>query len=210
MRNSRETYSNLLYGSRVGTGQNNCYAYALDVYKDSGDAKLQPGDLAGLDGNVDLKNCDNLVARALADGRAMGWDLRYVGCETRGGACSQRGAYMIVAVVAPDNDFHWYRHHKDLLYRVQTPRTLRDLAAEFDVRPDQIAIPGDPENAATGDLVLVRGANVWSHKQGFSPTGPLLKDACGKVIKDPALACRDYGGGLNYKKVCGAFCLRKK
>ena len=208
-KNNRETYSNLLYGSPVGTGQNNCYAYALDVYKDSGDAKLQPGDLAGLNGNVDLKNCDSLVARALADGRAMGWDLRYVGCETRGRACSQRGAYMIVAVVAPNNDFHWYRHHKDLLYRVQTPRSIAHLAKEFGVSTKDITIPGMTKEAIAGDLVLIKNANVWSHKRGFSEEGPLLKDACGKVIKDPARACRKYGG-LDYKKVCGAFCLKKE
>jgi len=209
MRNTQETYSDLLYGSPVGAGQNNCYAYAINYYKNSGDAKLQPGDLAGLRGGVDLKDCDDLVARALADGKAMGWDMRYVGTDPASQRCD-RGAYMIMAVVSPDNDFHWYRHHKDLLYRVETPRSLRDLAAEFGVSPDQVSIPGNGARAASGDLVLVRGANVWSHKQGFSPDGPLLRDACGKVIKDPALACRDYGGGLNYKRVCGAFCLRKK
>jgi len=203
-RNTSETYSDLLYRSPVGTGQNNCYAWAVDYYKNTGDRKLQPGDLAGISGGVDLTKCDDLISRALADGRAMGWDLRFVGDSL---GCAP-GYTSIVAVMAPDNDFHWYRHHKDLLYRVKTPRTVRDLAIEFDVPAQNVSIPSG-DTAGSGDMVLIRGANVWSHKQGFSPAGPLLRDSCGKIIKDPRKACRKYGSGLNYTKVCGAFCLRK-
>jgi hypothetical protein len=209
LRDTRNTYSDLLFGSPVGTGQNNCYAYAVDYYRNHGDEKLQPGDLAGIGGGVDLKDCDDLVRRALADGKAMGWDLQYLGAAaTNASTECGKGAYKIVAVVAPNDDFHWYRHHKDLLYRVHTPRSLRELAQEFGVPQKNVQLAGGPR-ADTGDLVLIRGANVWSHKQGFSPDGPLLRDACGKIIKDPRKACRNYGG-LNYTKVCGAFCLKKK
>jgi hypothetical protein len=205
-RTALETYSNLLYANPVGTGQNNCYAYAINYYRNSGDDKLQPGDLAGIKGSIDLTNCRDLIRRALADGRAMGWDLQYVGDRD---TCS-KGHYKIIAVLAPNEDFHWYRFHKDVLYRVKTPRARQDLAAEFGVPVSNVIIPGDHANRADmGSLVLIRGANAWSHKQGFSADGPLLRDACGKIIKDPRVACRAYGKDLNYSVVCGAFCLQK-
>lgn len=200
-----DTYSNLLYGNPVGTGQNNCYAYAINYYKNSGDDKLQPGDLAGIQGPLDLSSCDDLVQRALADGRAMGWDLQYIGNRD---SCPA-GHYKIVAVIAPNEDFHWYRFHKDVLYRIKTPRTAETIAAEFGVPKTSVFVPGKARHAPAGSMVLIRGACVWSHKQGFSTDGPLLRDACGKLIKDPRTACRSYGKTLNYSVVCGAFCLQK-
>lgn len=205
VRNASETYSNALYGSPVGTSQNNCYAYAIDHYKESGGDKLQPGELASVPGKLNLGNCDDLVSRALADAKAMGWTLRTL---RDGERCAE--GYKIVAVLAPNNDFHWYRHHKDLLYRVKTPRSSEDLAREFDVPRNNVIVPKvDASRVDVGDIVLIRNADVWSHKQGFSPDGPLLRDACGKIIKDPKLACRNYGSGLDYTAVCGTFCFKK-
>ena len=207
VRNTSETYSDFLYANPIGTRQNNCYAYAINSYKDSGDEKLQPGDLAGMSGGVDLTDCKDLVKRALADAKAMGWNLRYLGKDKK--ECCPKST-RIVAVLAPNSDFHWYRFHRDLLYRVKTPRTRRQMATEFGVSTANVQIPGpDISRAVPGDLVLIRNANVWSHKQGHSGDGPLLKDACGKIIKNPAKACRNYGNGLNYKVVCGSFCLTK-
>lgn len=205
------TYTDLLYGSPLGTRENNCYAYALNYYKNSGERKLQPGDLAGLPGGVDLKDCSDLVRRALADAKAMGWSLRYLGPDAARAtvpACC-KGAYKIVAVLAPGNDFHWYRQHTDVLYRVKTPRTAAQVADEFGVPARNVSGGGERGTVDAGDVVLIRNAGVWSHKQGFSDAGPLLRDACGTLIKDPALACRGYGDGLNYTQVCGAFCLDK-
>lgn len=204
-RNTSDTYSDLLYSNPVGTHQNNCYAWAINHYRNHGDDKLQPGDLAKIPGGVNLKNCDDLIKRALADAKSQGWNLEVV---SRKQECT-RGSYRIVAVLAPENDFHWYRHHRDLLYRVKTPRTVRDLALEFQVSPNAITIPGNSKNARVGDIALIKNANVWSHKQGFSSDGPLLKDACGNIIKDPAAACRSYGNGLDYKIVCATFCFKK-
>jgi hypothetical protein len=156
---------------------------------------------------VDIRNCDDLIARALADAKSQGWDLEVVSQKQH--QCN-KGSYKIVAVLAPGNDFHWYRHHRDLLYRVKRPRTIRELAAEFRVPVEAITIPGNSRHARVGDIALIKNANVWSHKQGFSSDGPLLKDACGKIIKDPSAACRSYGNGLNYTVVCATFCFRKR
>jgi hypothetical protein len=202
----------LLYATPVGKGNNNCYAYAVDHYTNSGETKLQPGDLAGPGGvpgdgpGVDLGTCDDIVRKALDDARAMGWSLRYLGMPGDG-ACPS-GSYKIACVIAPNTDFHWYRHHKDLLYRVKTPRTVADIAAEFGVPVRDVDAPNG-KTVAAGDMVLIKNADVWSHKQGFSPAGPLLKDSCGRLIKDPWKACRDYGLELKYTVACGAFCLDK-
>jgi len=55
---------------------------------------------------------------------------------------------------------------------------------------------------------IVFRANVFSHKRGWA-TGPLLKDAQGKMIKDPRKSSRDYSS-LNYKLYCGSFCVKNR
>lgn len=203
-----DTYSDLLYSGNPGVKNNNCYAYSIDHYRDKGDDKLQPGELAGIKGPVDLGSCKDLIRRVLADGKAMGWDVRFLGKRSGSSVCSSK-AMKIVALLAPNTDFHFMRFHKDLLYRIKTPRTAAQLSKEFGVGAKHVSIPGNKSVAEAGDLVLIRGANCWSQKAGFSPEGPLLRDACGKVIKDVGKACRDMGDGLNYKVICGYFCVQK-
>ena len=207
---SMDTFSNALYGNPVGTSQNNCYAYAINHYVNSGDTKLQPGMLAGMMTSVELSSCTDLVQRVKADAKAMGWNLSVVSKD----ATCPRGSIKFASVIAPHDDFHFYKFHKHVLYKVKTPRTVSDLAREFGVSTSDIHVPGMSLSGADGqvrlgDVVLVRNAKVWSHKQGFSPDGPILKDSRGRVIKDPVLACRDYGRGLNYKTTCTTFCLQK-
>jgi hypothetical protein len=200
-----DTYANVLFGSPSGTRQNNCYAWAIDEYREHGDRKLQPGELSGRRGGVDLRGCTDLVDRAVADAVHVGNSMKRL--RDPGASCPA-GSYKVMAFIDPGNDYHWYRQHRDVVYRVKTPRTTAQLAREFGVPRSSVHAPrGDDLEA--GDLVLVRGANVWSHKQGHSDAGPVLKDACGKIIKDPRSACRDYGS-LNYRVPCGALCFRKK
>jgi hypothetical protein len=45
----------------------------------------------------------------------------------------------------------------------------------------------------------------WTHKPGYKPS--TAYDSKGKLITDPQLASRDYGGTLNYKDFCGYTCL---
>lgn len=204
MRTTNDTYSNLLYRTHLGTSNNNCYAYAIDHYVNKGDTKLQPGDLSGIGGPVDTTSCKDVTRRAQADARKMGWTLTKVSANE---TC--RRGIKIATVVAPGEDFHWYRFHKHVLYRVKRPRSVASLAAEFGVPVSSIQGPHRQSQVQVGDTVLIRYANVWSHKQGFSPEGPLLHDASGRVIKDPARADRKYGHGLDYKIFCTYFCLDK-
>lgn len=196
---SEITYTDLTYGSPRGVGNNNCYAYAIDKYTNSGNRKLQPGNISQSPGKLDLGSCAGLKARALADLK----DRAYVADPDK--PC-QAGYYKIMSFLDKDNDYHWYKQHKDALVRL-TPK-MRDLAAlarAMGVKPSQVHSPTASPKA--GDLVLVKDAKVWSHKQGHA-TGPLLKDACGKAIRDPRKACRDYGR-LNYREYCGALCVKK-
>lgn len=202
---SMDTFSDALYGNPVGTSQNNCYAYAINHYVNEGDTKLQPGMLAGIETPVELSSCTDLVRRVKADAKAMGWKLTVLSSKD---ATCPRGSIKFASVIAPNDDFHFYKYHKHVLYKVKTPRSVSELAREFGVSTSDIHVPVTDGRVRLGDLVLIRNANVWSHKQGFSPDGPILKDSCGRVIKDPAVACRDYVG-LNYKVTCTTFCLQK-
>lgn len=199
-----ETYSDLLYRTSVGIRNNNCYAWAIDFYRNAGEDKLQPGELAGITTPVDLRDCKDLRDRVLADGKAMGWDIRYLGLKDKP---APPGFVKIVALLAPGVDFHFMRFNKDVLYRVKTARSVSDIAREFGVPHKRVTTAKFP--ITSGDLILIRDANCWSQKNGFSPEGPLLRDACGRVVKDIDAACRDFGNGLNYRTVCGYFALKK-
>lgn len=197
---SEDTYTDLIYGTKRGKGNNNCYGYAIDHYRNAGNDKLQPGNVSKSPGDLNLGSCSALRLRTLADlkGRAYTVDS-----DT---ACKP-GYYKIMAFLSKGNDYHWYKQHKDALVRVSDKmRDLAALARALGVQPSQLLSP--TKAPKPGDLVLVKNAGVWSHKQGFA-TGPLLRDACGKVITDPRKACRDYGH-LNYTEFCGAFCVKKR
>lgn len=220
-----DTYSDLLYSTPAGAGNNNCYSWAVEAYSNArGGRKLQPGDLSGVgslaangSGNtpsngVDIGRCEDVLAKTERDAAAQRHWVRRV--DASASVACPRGSSKIMAFLDPGNDYHWYRFHRNLLYRVRHPRTVAELAAEFGVRPEDVHAPGTSSSSKTrlakGDMVLIRGAAVWSHKRGHSPEGPLLKDACGKIIKDPRTACRDYGTGTNYTTPCGALCYSKK
>lgn len=197
---SEDTYTDLTYGTRRGKGNNNCYGYAIDHYRNAGNDKLQPGNLAASPGNVDLRSCDTLTGRTLADLRGRAY-------RVEAEAPCRRGYYKIMGFLAPDTDYHWYKQNKDALVRMGGRlRDLASLSRALGVSPKQLVSPSPAPRA--GDVVLVKDAGLWSHKQGFA-TGPLLKDACGKAISDPRKACRDYGK-LNYTQYCGALCVKKR
>lgn len=198
---SEELFTNVTYGSRRGVDNNNCYGWAIGDYRNSGNRKLQPGNLSGARGDLNLGSCSAVVNRAAADLLGRGYR---VDADT---PC-RKGHYKVMAFLAPNNDYHWYKQHRDVMVTwPEGARTIGDLAARLGVRPAQIYAP--TASPQPGDRVLVKNANLWSHKQGFA-TGPLLKDACDKAITDPRKACRQYGSGLDYKQYCGALCVKKR
>jgi hypothetical protein len=194
VRDSLDTYTDLVYGSPQGIRNNNCYAWAIGHFRDSGNNKLQPGDLSpssSAESPMNLQSCGSLQRRARED---LGPDARTLGPK---GACPE-GWHAARAFLDPGKDYHWYRHHKDVLVRTNSRPT--SLANRLGL--SRSAVTG------SGSLLLARGANLYSHKRGLA-TGPLLEDSCGRLIKDPERACRDYGD-LKYTKSCGGMCVRNK
>lgn len=198
---SEQVFTNATYGSRRGKGNNNCYAWAIDKYANSGNRKLQPGNMSGARGDVNLSSCAAVTSRAAAD-------LRDRAYKVAAEAPCKKGYYKVMSFLAKDNDYHWYKQHKHLLVRWPKDgrwKGLDDMAAALGVPVASIYSPNQPPRA--GDSLLVRNAGLWSHKQGLA-TGPLLRDACDKSISDPRKACRSYGGGLDYADFCGAMCVK--
>lgn len=198
---SERTYTDLTYGTRAGVNNNNCFAYAFDRFREVGNLKLQPGDIAGVGGDIDLSTCKSVMDRSMADMRKI--DGGYLEKPER--ACKP-GFHKVMAFLAKDNDYHWYRQHKSALVRLSEElRTVAAMARALGVNPKQIYSPTSKPKA--GDTVLVKNAGLWSHKQGLA-TGPLLKDACGKAIRDPRKACRRYSDTLDYTQYCGSICVK--
>ena len=202
---SEETYTNAVYGSPKGKRNNNCYAWAIGHYRNGGGVKLQPGNLARLTGNMSLTSCKDLKKRALADAKAPGQKSMYV---VKAASPCKQGYYKVMAFLAKNTDYHWYRQHKDVMYHVRAGNSLTSIANKMGVPPRKLTTQRGGKNLSPDNVVHVKNADVWSHKQGFA-TGPLLEDACGKVIADPRKACRDYGP-YNYKTFCGAYCVQAK
>ncbi len=89
----------------------NCYAYMLNRREGFPPGhKLQPGELSG---NPLASLADVTVSRIIelstADAQAEGYTFYPV---TREAACSA-GSYKVALVVAPFQDYHWYRQNPD-------------------------------------------------------------------------------------------------
>lgn len=199
MSGTEPPFTDVTYGTRKGIGNNNCYGYAIGDFRGRGNRKLQPGNLSGATTNLNLSSCNAVVSRALRD-------LKNMGYTTDPDVPCKKGYHKTMAFLAKDNDYHWYRQHKDALVTVSN--RLRDpakLSRVLGVKSSQVYMPS--KTIQIGQKVLVKNAGLWSHKQGFA-TGPLLKDACGRAIKDPRKACRRYSDKLDYTQFCGAMCVR--
>jgi hypothetical protein len=154
--------------------------------------------MSGQASNMNASSCRALTAHALADSKARGI---YVARPEQ--PCS-RGYFKIMSFIDKGKDYHWYRQHDHVMYTVAPGETLQSIATEFQVPVSSIVSP--TPHPRPGELVFIRNANVWSHKQGFA-TGPLLRDASGKLIFDPRAANRNYGM-YNYRTFCGAMCIK--
>lgn len=199
---SEEPFTDLVYGTPRGKGNNNCYAWAIGNYRNAGDRKLQPGNLSGPQNrDMDLGSCDAITSRAMADLKGRGY-------AAPADTPCKRGYYKVMAFLAPGNDYHWYKQHKDALVRLTDDLpTVNALAKAMGVPASAVYSPS--VSPRPGDVVLVKNAKVWSHKQGHA-TGPLLKDACNRSIRDPRTACRTYSPELDYTQYCGSMCVKSK
>lgn len=175
----------------------NCYAFALnDYFRTSKKVpKQQPGDRSGLStDHADLSTCE-IADRVLADNPGN------IYRELAERACRD-GFYKIFLFTDPrpdTADYHWYRQVKDMKYKLGPKETLTQVMQRFQVPKTKVHRIGKRK-------YMLSDVNVWSHKAGHA-TGALLQDSCGRVIRDPRLACRS-SGNMDYTKMCGSFCAR--
>ena len=196
---SEEQFTNLVWGSPEGIVGNNCYGYALGVYRDGGYRKLQPGELAGTTSDKDdLTQCATLKKRTLEDLATQ----KNGGYLSKPGVACTSGYYKIMSFVAPKKDYHFYRQTGDMLVHINENNTVNSIAKNAGVPVKNVNIP--PGENFKNRMVLLQDAGLWTHKRGLDEL--TTKDASGKFIKDPRKANRDYGA-LNYTTYCDSFCI---
>lgn len=195
---SEKEYTDLVWGSPEGVTGNNCYGYALGVYRDGGYDKLQPGELAKTSKpGDDLTDCATLRKRTLEDLGKSG----YVVDPKK--ACTA-GYYKIMGFVDKGKDFHWYRQNGSMLVRANGKQTVSEIATNAGVSKN--AVRSGSNRPGKCETVLLEHAGLWSHKRGLEEL--TVKDAVGKFIVDPRKANRNYGS-LKYSTFCNAFCVKK-
>ena len=216
---SEKKFTHRLWSSRRGVGNNNCYAYAFSDYEAaSRPHKSIPGDRSGLSSLPhSYTHCKDLARRVLSDN-----PRKVYTCKDPQKRC-KKGYYKTMLFVAParpsnfikQGDFHWYKQHGVVEYKVKKGDTITSVARFFKVPLQRVSRAVEKARAKNKVLrtlkpgkLLTFKANVWSHKRGWA-TGALLTDAKGKIIKDPRTASRAYPG-LNYKLFCNAFCVAGK
>ena len=190
-----------------GRRSNNCYAYAVNDYETYRTSKSVPGERSGKRWPFHTyTHCKGLAERVIAD------NPKKVYKEKATKKCKP-GFYKIMMVVAPSNkygnltgDFHFYKQHGEVAYKMKEGDTYLSVSKKFGVPYSRILKAADKKKAKPGRRLRFK-ANIFSHKQGWA-TGPLVKDACGKVIRDPRKSCRNYG--YNYSKYCCSFCVKNR
>ena len=200
MSGSEPLFTEAFFGTPRGISSYNCYAYAINEHRGTPGYKLQPGDKSRQSSDLDSSSCPVLVDRVMDDNKRRG--IR----PAKPGSKCPPGYYKIMSFQDPGKDYHFYRQGNHLVYRTRPRDTLKSIARDFRVPLASVVSPTPHPKA--GELVFVKGAGAFSHKQGLA-TGPLLRDARGSTISDPRSASRNYGD-LNYTTFCGAMCVRAR
>jgi len=201
---SEHTFTMKKWAGKVGKGNNNCYAYAVNDYQRYRGWKSQPGERANKSSSGKYLDCGKLPKLVVAD------NPKKVYMVNAGTKCKP-SYYKVMLVVATckksnylcQGDFHFYKQHTKTEYRVKKDDTHESIASFFKVptsRVKRAAVTLKPGR------VITFKADFFSHKRGWA-TGPLVVGATGKLIKDPRTTSRRYPG-LNYNKYCSSFCVK--
>ena len=189
-----------------GRRSNNCYAYAVNDYRTYRTHKSVPGARVGRNGFHTYRNCKGIAERIIADNPGKVYKAPAM-------AKCKKGCYKIMMVVAPKNiygnstgDFHFYKQHSKAEHVVKEGETYKSIAQKYGVPYSRVLKAGAGKKLKPGRKLRF-AVNLFSHKQGWA-TGPLLTDACGKLIRDPRKSCRNYG--YNYATYCSSFCVKNK
>lgn len=205
---SEPTFTFRKWNSQKGVGSNNCYAYAFGSYNENRLWKSTPGESAGLRNYSNYTKCGTSADKVVADNPKKVYKCS---AETK----CKPGHYKVMMFVAgcdkkngclKAGDFHFYKQHGKVEYKIKKGDTLESIAAFFKIPVLRV------KRAAGGSLrvgkKIILKCNLFSHKRGWA-TGALLKDAKGKMIKDPRLADKNYPS-LNYNTYCSSFCVKNR
>lgn len=203
---SEKRFTHRRWSARRGINNNNCYAYAVGDYESYRWQKAIPGDRSGMSNrHHTYTHCATLPERVVSDNPRKVF-------KTRASKPCPAGYYKVMMFVSPgrptnyirQGDFHFYKQHGVVEYKVKGGDTAVSIAKFFKVPISRIRRAGVVKRGKC----LVFKANCWSHKRGWA-TGPLLTDASGRMISDPRIANRKYPG-LNYSRHCSTFCVKNK
>ena len=191
-----------------GIRSNNCYAYAVNDFETFRVRKSVPGDRSGKSSEYhSYTNCKGLPERVLSDNPGKIY-------KAKATEKCKKDYYKMMMVVAPKNqygtshgDFHFYKQHGKANHVVKQGDTCKSIAEMFDIPVSRIYKAKGANKPLRVGMKLIFNVNLFSHKRGWA-TGPLLKDACGKPIRDPRMACRKYG--YDYSKYCCSFCVKNR
>ena len=200
-------------GTPAGIRSNNCYDYAFDSFSTARNQKSGPGNRTGLNrGMGPIKSC-GLLPKGVQTNNPSGV------YKTNPEKVFRPGYFKAMMFISPSNgrnifnsgDFHFYRQHGKVEYKIKPKDTAKKIATFFKIPVSRVTKANREKNKTNvfipGKVIILK-VNGFSHKRGWA-TGPLLKDASGKLIIDPRFSNNKYDGGLNYKKFCSAFCVRK-
>lgn len=193
--NSRELFTEYVYGSGLGKQSNNCYAFAIDWYGKN-KKKLQPGELSKtLQPGDDLTDPKTIKERVIADLKTKKNGGYLLTSKTK----CKSDYYKIMCFVDKGRDYHWYRQISDAILDTEG-KNANTISKKMGISMNRINIP------TNSDKMLVTNSNLWAHKRGLAEL--TVKDASGNYIKNPRKADRNYGS-LNYKTYVATFCIHK-
>lgn len=174
---------------------NNCYAYSVGDFASFRTEKSVPGARSGRNRPHSYQNCNGLLDRVIADNpRKVYKASKYSSCMP---------GYYKIMMVSGGGDFHFYKQHGWVRHKVKATDTWSSISSKYQVSYASIRRTGPIRPGKT----LYIKVNLWSHKRGWG-TGPLLHDACNRLIRDPSTACRRYQ--IDYNNYCGSLCVRNK
>ena len=132
---SEPTFTNKYWGTSIGIGNNNCYAYAVGDYEKYRHQKSVPGDRSGRSKWYhSYTNCKNLPKRVVSDNPKKVYVVK-------GNTRCKTGYYKVMMFVTgkkkmtPFNngDFHFYKQHGLVEYKPKEGDTKTSIAKFFKV-----------------------------------------------------------------------------
>ena len=186
---------------------NNCYAYAFHDMRKWRPHKSVPGVRSTGVLNSDYTHCKGIARKVVDDNPSK---VKIVKYDKK----CPKGFFKVMMVVAPKDkygnpggDFHFYKQHGIVNYRIRDGDTLEKMVKFFKVPRGRLEKAALVAGGFKVGNTLRFICNCFSHKLGWA-SGPLLVDSKGLLLKNPKTAARTYG--LDYSKYCNSFCVSNK